>query len=266
MISEAPIISDGMNQRIGALVVDLTTAKTMPEWLHASSLLAAAANSHVLVYMREIGNESPSIEKIRIDLQDKISAAQSTKPEAGTEDMEMWTQYVKDIQQQQDNVVDLWGSRVAYREFVTRWDSMYEEWENIIGAMSMMIEGEMAQVFNTRRKPKRHVFLPVDPPAPNPIFGIGTMRDMMMQAMGLHDYGQEVVTSNIEIMRGIGVLDRRMFAAASDFDAIFAEIFGDLTVYRDNYLQYLSLHRADEKGRLEEALREQEMRGGGSEY
>jgi len=264
MMNEAPVISDGMNQRIGALVVDLTTAKNIPEWMHATSKLAAAANSHVRVYMQEIGNESPSIEKIRTDLQDKLDAAQATKPEAGTEDMEMWTQYVTDIQSQQENIVDLWGSRVAYREFVTKWNSMYVEWGNIIGAMSMLTEGGMAHVFDPRRKPERYVMLPVDPPAP--MSGDKeTMRELMMQAMGLRDYGQEVITSNIEIVRGISVLDRRMFAAASDFDAIFAEIFGDLTVYRDNYLQYLSLHRADEKGRLEEMLREREMRDGGIE-
>lgn len=254
-MNEAPVISTGMNQRIGALVVAYTTAKNRSERLHALDELAADAASHVEVYLREIGDESPSIHKLRIDMQNKLDAAQATKPEEESEDMDLWTAYVSDIEHQLAHVVDLWGDRVTYRVFVERWDRMYDEWCNITGAISAMTEGGMAQVFDARRKPRQRVMMP---PA------ISARRDLMVKVMGIRDFGQAVITSNIEIITGIDELDVRMVSTAGKFSAIFAEIFGDLDVYANDYLKFLALQKADEKGRLDEYLREQEMRGGGS--
>jgi len=254
-MNEPPTISDGMNQRIGALVVELTTAKNVPDRLHAIDKLAADADSHVNVYLREVGGESPSVEKIRRELTDKLEIARANEPDEGGENYEHWETYVEEHEDMLERVGELWGDRVGYRVFVEKWDEMYGEWGIIVSAISMMAEGGQAHVFDTRRAVRRHVELPCEP----------AMRDLMLRVMGLHDFGQEVVLCSTAIMRGIGELDRRMFAAAGKFSAIFAEIFGDLAVYRDNYYQYLALHRADEKGRLDAALQEQEMRHGGSE-
>jgi hypothetical protein len=256
-MKESPVISEGMNQRIGALVVEMTTAKNIPERMHAIDKLAADADSHVNTYLREIGGDAPSIEKVRREIQDKLAVAKANRPEERTEELEFWTEYVDDLENQLDHIVDIWGSRVGYRAFVERWDAMYLEWGNILNTISQMLEGGMAQVFDVRRKTKRDVEVPCEP----------AIRKLMLQVMGSRDFGQEVITSNIEIMRGLGELDRRMFMAAGKFSAIFAEIFGDLSVYQENYLKYLALHRADEKGKLEEVLQQREMmRGGGSDY
>ncbi len=255
-MTESPVISEGMNQRIGALVVELTTAKNIPERMHAIDKLAADADSHVNTYLREIGGEAPSIEKVRMEIQGKLDVAKANRPEEGSEEMEYWTEYVDTIEHQLDNILDIWGSRVGYRAFVDKWDLMYAEWSNLIAAMSMIVEGGQAQVFDTRKHPKRDVGMPCEP----------DIRKLMMRSMGIRDFGQEVITSHIEIMRGVGELDRRMFMAAGKFSAVFAEIFGDLSVYQENYLQHLALHRADEKGKLEEVLQQRELMHGGSEY
>lgn len=254
-MTESPVISEGMNQRIGALVVEMTTAKNIPERMQAIDKLAADADSHVNTYLREIGGESPSIEKVRMELQGKLDVAKANRPEEGSEELEYWTEYVDTIENQLNHIVEMWGSRVGYRAFVDKWDLMYAEWSNLIAAISMTVEGGQAQVFDVRRKMKRDVVVSCEP----------VMRDLMMRAMGVRDFGQEVITSHIEIMRGVGELDRRMFVASGKFSAVFAEIFGDLSVYQENYLKYLALHRADEKGKLEEVLREREMLRGGSE-
>jgi hypothetical protein len=264
---ESPVISEGMNQRIGALVVEMTTAKNIPERLHAIDKLAADADSHVNTYLREIGGDAPSIEKVRMEIQDKLDVAKANKPEERSEELEFWTEYVNDLENQLANIVDIWGSRVGYRAFVEKWDNMYSEWGNIIAAISMIVEGGQAQVFDVRRKMKRDVMLPVYGVPPDLRLGQEKTRDLMIRAMGLRDFGQEVITSNIEILRGVGELDRLMFVAAGKFSAVFSEIFGDLSVYQENYLQHLALHRADEKGKLEEVLQQREMmRGGGSDY
>jgi hypothetical protein len=255
-MTESPVISEGMNQRIGALVVEMTTAKNIPERMQAIDKLAADADSHVNTYLREIGGGAPSIEKVRMELQGKLDVAKANRPEEGSEELEYWTEYVDTIEHQLDHIVEMWGSRVGYRAFVDKWDLMYAEWSNLIAAMSMAVEGGQAQVFDVRRKMKRDVVVSCEP----------VMRDLMMQSMGVKDFGQEVITSHLEIMRGIGELDRRMFVASGKFSAVFAEIFGDLSVYRDNYLQHLSLHRADEKGKLEELIQQRETMRGGSEY
>ena len=256
-MTEAPVISEGMNQRIGALVVELTTAKNIPERMHAIDKLAADADSHVNTYLREMGGDSPSIEKVRMEIQGKLDVAKANRPEEGSEELEYWTEYVDTLEHQLNHIVDIWGSRIGYRAFVDKWDLMYAEWGNLIAAMSMIVEGGQAQVFNAIRKPKRDVEMSYEP----------AMRNLMIRAMGIRDFGQEVITSHIEIMRGMGELDRRMFMAAGKFSAVFAEIFGDLSVYQENYLKYLALHRADEKGKLEEVLQQREMmRGGGSDY
>ena len=255
-MTESPVISEGMNQRIGALVVEMTTAKNIPERMQAIDKLAADADSHVNTYLREIGGESPSIEKVRMELQGKLDVAKANRPEEGSEELEYWTEYVEDIENQLDHIVEIWGSRVGYRAFVDKWDLMYAEWGNIINTISQIIEGGQAQAFDVRRKPRRDVAVPCEP----------AIREMMLRAMGIRDFGQEVITSNIEILRGLGELDRRMFMASGKFSAVFAEIFGDLSVYQENYLQYLALHRADEKGKLEEVLQQREMMHGGSEY
>ncbi len=171
--------------------------------------------------------------------------------------MDLWNDYVSTTEHQLEHVTDVWGDRVTYRAFVERWDRKYAEWLNITAAMSAMTEGGMAQVFDVRRKPRQRVMLPS---------AISARRDLMIQVTGLRDFGQEVITSHTEILTGIDELDSRMVSAAGKFSAIFAEIFGDLEVYRDNYLQYIALQKAEEKGRLEEYLREKEMRSGGSDY
>lgn len=251
-MNDAPVISEGMNQRIGALVVAMTTAKTIPERLFAIDMLAADADSHVNTYLREIGGDSPTIENIRLDIQNKLSIALSEKPEEGSEDMEYWADYVKTLEHQRDHIVEAWGDRVGYQMFVEKWDSMYREWGNLVDAMSLLIEGGMAQVFDTRRKSQRAVTLPMDP----------NVRLLIMRPAGVPDFGQGILNSHADIRRAIGDLDRRIFMAAGKFSAVFAEIFGDLTVYRDNFLQYLALHRADEKGKLDEALHDMAMRKG----
>ena len=149
-----------MQQRIGALVVAYTTAKTIPERLYALDTLVADAHSHVEVYLREIGDDSPTIQNIRLDLQNKIAAAQATKPDAEGEDMDLWKDYMTTTKRQLEKVVDMWGNRIAYRAFVERWDLMYAEWTNITAAMSAMTGGGMAQVFDVRRKPRQSVMLP----------------------------------------------------------------------------------------------------------
>lgn len=260
------VISTGMNQRIGALVVEFTHAKNRSERLNALDKLAADADSHVEVYLREIGDESPSIQNLRIDLQNKLAAALATKPEEEGEDMDLWNDYIRTTEHQLEHVVDLWGDRVTYRAFVERWDRLNTEWLNITGAMSAMTEGGMAQVFDARRKPRQRVMLPSASVSPNPISEQMTRRDLMIQVMGIRDFGQDVITSSIEIMTGIDELDIRMISVAGKFSAIFADIFGDMDVYAKNYFQYIALKKAEEKGRLEEYLRDQEMRGGGSDY
>jgi hypothetical protein len=255
-MSEAPVISGGMDQRIGALVVELTTAKNIPDWLNATYRLAADADSHVNVYLREIDTGSPTLLNVKRDLQDELDIARENEPDEGAEDHEHWVDYVEEHEYQLEHVVEMWGARVGYKVFVEKWDEMYGEWCNIVGAMSMMVEGGMVSVFDTRRTVRQDVNLPVDP----------ATRDMMLVVMGVRDIGQEDVTRRVAVARGVGELDRRMFAAASKFSAVFAEIFGDLSVYRDNYYQHLSLKRAEDKGRLEEVLKEREMRYGGSEY
>jgi hypothetical protein len=255
------VISTGMNQRIGALVVEFTHAKNRSERLNALDKLAADADSHVEVYLREIGDESPSIQNLRIDLQNKLAATQATKPEEEGEDMDLWNDYMRTTEHQLEHVADLWGDRVTYRAFVERWDRLNTEWLSITGAMSAMTEGGMAQVFDARRKPRQDVKLP---PA-GFSSSQATRRDLMVQVMGLRDFGQENITSNIEIVTGIDELDIRMISVAGKFSAIFAEIFGDLDVYAKNYFQYIALKKAEEKGRLEEYLRDQEIRGGAGE-
>ena len=254
-MQEAPVVSEGANQRITFLVTRMTTAASIPEWLHAVYILAADADSNVNTHLREIGGEAPSIEKVRMDLQGKLDVAKANRPEEGSEELEYWTDYVDTIEHQLGHIVEIWGSRVGYRAFVDKWDIMYAELVNIVNTTSQIIEGEMAQVFDARRKKKRDVTVPCEP----------AMRDLMMQVMGIRDFGQENITSHIEITRGMGELARRMFMAAGKFPAVFAEIFADYTVYRDNFFQGLALHRADEKGKLEEVLREREMLRGGSE-
>jgi len=254
---EAPTISEGMNQRITYLVTSLSTAKTIKERMHATDLLAADADSHVNTYLREIGGDNPSIEKVRREIQDKLDVAKANRPEERSEELEFWTEYVEDLEHQLDHIVDIWSSRIVYRAFVEKWDTMYSEWGNVVYAISTMVEGGQAQVFDMRRRAKRDVQVSCEP----------VRRDLILRAMGVRDFGQEVITSNIEIMRGIGELDHRLFMAAGKFPAVFAEIFADFTVYRDNFFHGLALHQAEEKGKLEEVLREREMmRGGGSEY
>jgi len=195
-------------------IVELTTAKNIPERLGATAKLVADADSYVNMCLREIGDESPSIEKTRLEIQGKLAVAQASKPEDGTEEMDHWKEYVQTLEHQREHVVDMGGTRVGYRALVEKWDEMYVEWSNIVAAMAMMVEGGGAQVFSVNRMPKRDVVLSSDP----------ATRGLMIQAMGVPDFEQEVITSHVEIMRGIGELDRRMFVAAGKFSAVFAEI------------------------------------------
>jgi len=263
---DPPALSTGYNQQVASQVVNLLQAKTIHDRLHATDALAATANSHVLVHLTETSTAAPTLEKYKADLRDKLIAAQATKPEddADEEAMQMWKTYVTEAEYRLTHADEQHQSSIAQRAFVARWNAMYLEWGDLVGAMATMIEGEAVQVFHARRKPKPAVYLPVPAPAPD-LFRQAITRDMLMQAMGLPDHGQEVVISHTEIMRGIAALDRSIFAAAGQFPALFKEIFGDLEVYRDSYFQFLSLKKAEEQGRLDEALREKEMREGKSD-
>ena len=257
-----PALSTGYNQQIGALVVSLLQAKNIPERLHATDMLAAAADSHVLVYLTDYSPEAPTIENYREDLRQKLIAAQATKPDDGDgeEAIQMWTAYVAEAEYNLTHAAEQYQSSLAQRAFVEQWNLMYANWCDLTTAMSLLVEGETAQVFHAHRKPKRAVMLPA-PLALDP-YGQARTRYMLLQAMGVPDHGQEVIGSHTEIMRGISALDRMILAAAGKFFAIFKELFGDLEVYRDSYYQFLALKKAEEKGRLDEALREKEMREG----